>query len=139
MEYIYILSTLLYNIDSTLHHIIAKGGKLILDKAQILKGILEGCILYIISKENTYGYGILEKLKKGGFTDITEGTIYPLLLRLEKQGMLSSELKESPLGPQRKYYTLTPKGENELSEFLQEWEMLRQNVDRLIGRENADA
>jgi PadR family transcriptional regulator PadR len=110
-----------------------------LEKAQILKGILEGCILLIISKENTYGYGILEILKHNGFSDITEGTIYPILIRLEKQGMLSSQLKESPLGPRRKYYSLTQKGESELSEFLQEWESLSKNVDGLIRGENADA
>jgi PadR family transcriptional regulator PadR len=110
-----------------------------LEKTQILKGILEGCILLIISKENTYGYGILEILKHNGFSDITEGTIYPILIRLEKQGMLSSQLKESPLGPRRKYYSLTQKGESELSEFLQEWELLSKNVDGLIRGENADA
>lgn len=93
----------------------------------------------IINKHDTYGYGILEILKHNGFSDITEGTIYPILIRLEKQGMLSSQLKESPLGPRRKYYSLTQKGESELSEFLQEWELLSKNVDGLIRGENADA
>lgn len=128
-----------YTIVSILYSIIAKEGNGALEKSQILKGILEGCILLIISKENTYGYGILERLKQSGFKDITEGTIYPLLLRLEKQGRLVSEMKESPLGPKRKYYRLTPEGESQLSEFLQEWELLSQNVNGLIGSGNIDA
>lgn len=128
-----------YTVVSILYSIIAKEGNGALEKSQILKGILEGCILLIISKENTYGYGVLERLKQGGFKDITEGTIYPLLLRLEKQGRLVSEMKESPLGPKRKYYRLTPEGESQLSEFLQEWELLSKNVNGLIGSGNIDA
>lgn len=128
-----------YTIVSILYSIIAKEGNGALEKSQILKGILEGCILLIISKENTYGYGVLERLKQSGFKDIKEGTIYPLLLRLEKQGRLVSEMKESPLGPKRKYYRLTPEGESQLSEFLQEWELLSKNVNGLIGSGNIDA
>ncbi len=102
----------------------------------MLKGILEGCILEIIQDQNTYGYGILEILKKYGFSEITEGTIYPLLIRLEKQGVLLSELKCSPLGPKRKYYTLTEKGQKERLLFLNEWEQLKNSVDALRGGEN---
>jgi len=61
-----------------------KGGVAVNNNSQILKGILEGCILSIISKEETYGYELLTKLKGCGFEDIVEGTLYPLLLRLEK-------------------------------------------------------
>lgn len=128
-----------YTVVSILYSIIAKEGNGALEKSQILKGILEGCKLLIISKENTYGYGILERLKQSGFKDITEGTIYPLLLRLEKQGRLVSEMKESPLGHKRKYYRLTPEGESQLSEFLKEWELLSKNVNGLIGSGNIDA
>lgn len=101
----------------------------------MLKGILEGCILEIIHNQNTYGYGILEILKKYGFSEITEGTIYPLLIRLEKQEVLLSELRRSPLGPKRKYYTLSEKGQNERVLFLNEWEHLRNSVDALRGGE----
>jgi PadR family transcriptional regulator PadR len=103
-----------------------------LEKTQILKGILEGCILEIIHSQNTYGYGILEILKKVGFADITEGTIYPLLIRLEKQGLLAAEMRNSPLGPKRKYYTLTEKGEEERAMFSKEWKKLRTSVDALM-------
>ena len=60
---------------------------------QILKGILEGCILSIISKKETYGYELLIKLKNDGFDDMVEGTVYPLLLRLEKKEFIISEKK----------------------------------------------
>ena len=82
-----------------------------MDKAQLMKGILEGCILKIIDQEETYGYEIVTRLQDYGFTDAKEGTLYPLLLRLEKKKLIQGVFKESPLGPKRKYYTLTQDGE----------------------------
>ena len=55
------------------------------DKSQLMRGIMEGCILSIIGRERTYGYGIVEQLRENGFSEVKEGTIYPLLLRLEKK------------------------------------------------------
>ena len=55
------------------------------DKSQLMRGIMEGCILSIIGRERTYGYGIVEQLRENGFSEVKEGTIYPLLLRLEKR------------------------------------------------------
>lgn len=60
------------------------------DKSQLLRGTLEGCILKIINDKETYGYEIAENLKLYGFKDISEGTIYPLLIRLEKNNFLNS-------------------------------------------------
>lgn len=77
------------------------------DRSQLMRGTLEGCILKIISEKTTYGYEIMVSLKNKGFEDISEGTIYPLLMRLEKQGSIKSELLPSPLGPKRKYFTVT--------------------------------
>lgn len=109
-----------------------------MDKTQILKGILEGCILQIIEQESTYGYGILELLKRKGFLDITEGTIYPLLIRLEKQGVITAQLMSSPLGPKRKYYSLSEKGKDELKAFVNEWKRLERSVNSIVdgGRRN---
>lgn len=67
------------------------------DKSQMMRGTLEGCILKIISVETTYGYEIVMKLQDFGFEDMKEGTIYPLLVRLEKKKMISSEFRPSPL------------------------------------------
>ena len=66
--------------------------------SQMLKGTLEGCILKVISQKETYGYEISENLRTYGFTDISEGTIYPLLLRLEKNGLITAQYRESPVG-----------------------------------------
>ncbi|WP_394325589.1 PadR family transcriptional regulator [Methanosarcina barkeri] len=64
----------------------------------MLKGILESCILKIISSKETYGYEISQQLKKYGFSGISEGTIYPLLLRLEKNDLIKAKYRESLLG-----------------------------------------
>lgn len=94
------------------------------DKAQMMRGTLEGCILKIIRHRTTYGYEILEYLKSIGFRELSEGTIYPLLLRLEKQGVICATLRPSPLGPRRKYYSLTPDGERYLQSFEESWNQL---------------
>lgn len=82
--------------------------------SQMLKGILEGCLLAIISEGEIYGYEMSEKLAKYGFTMASEGSIYPLLIRMQKEGFITSVMKESPSGPKRKYYTLTEDGEDAL-------------------------
>ena len=75
--------------------------------SQMLKGTLEGCILKVISHKETYGYEISEKLKEYGFFDISEGTIYPLLLRLEKNGLLTKI--ENPTDGRSAYLALNEK------------------------------
>lgn len=107
-------------------------------KSQFLKGTLEGCILKIINKEEVYGYEITEKLKEYGLKDISEGTIYPLLLRLEKNGFLQATKKESPYGPRRKYYTLSDKGKEELKEFYNNWLELKVSVDKIFENYEED-
>ncbi len=87
------------------------------DRSQLMRGTLEGCILKIISKKTTYGYEILMSLKEIGFSELSEGTIYPLLMRLERHGGVTSALLPSPLGPKRKYYSITDSGESYLREF----------------------
>ncbi len=100
--------------------------------SQMLKGTLEGCILKVISGKETYGYEISQELQKYGFSDIAEGTIYPLLLRLEKNGAITAEYRESALGPKRKYFSITEAGKEELSTFLVSWKELNQAVERLF-------
>jgi len=100
--------------------------------SQMLKGTLEGCILKIISQKETYGYEISEKLRGYGFSDISEGTIYPLLLRLEKNGLISAQYRESPVGPSRKYFSLTKAGEEEIACFYSNWTELEHAVNQLF-------
>ncbi|MUT68597.1 PadR family transcriptional regulator [Paenibacillus sp. NEAU-GSW1] len=102
------------------------------DISQMLKGTLEGCILKVISNSETYGYEISEKLKANGFPNISEGTIYPLLLRLEKNGLIAANYKNSPLGPKRKYFNLTGQGEKELEVFWEKWMELQAAVHQLF-------
>jgi len=102
--------------------------------SQMLKGTLEGCILKVISRKETYGYEISESLKEYGFADISEGTIYPLLLRLEKNGYIRADYRESPVGPRRKYFSITAAGGRELESFVYSWEELKKAVDTLFER-----
>lgn len=104
------------------------------DKSQLLKGVLEGCILNIIRhKGETYGYEVVLELRKYGFGQCTEGTIYPLLTRLEKKGLLNNKKKESPHGPMRKYYSLAPEGEKSLDEFYDTWIEFKDFVEKIFS------
>ncbi|CAM3713385.1 PadR family transcriptional regulator [Mesobacillus zeae] len=106
-------------------------------RSQLLKGILEGCILTIISKEDVYGYELSVKLQKFGLDDVSEGSIYPILLRLQKDKYIVGTMRDSPHGPKRKYYSLTDEGEEALKEFRKEWQSIQGPVERMIewGRE----
>lgn len=103
-----------------------------IDKSQFMRGTLEGCIVKIISKEETYGYEIVTRLQDFGFCDVKEGSTYPILVRLEKRKIISSIYKESPLGPKRKYYFLTDIGKEFLIEFEIAWNDVRKTVDSIL-------
>lgn len=105
------------------------------DRSQLMRGTLEGCIVKIISEEETYGYEIISRLQNYGFEDVKEGSTYPILVRLEKKKIISSVFKESPLGPKRKYYFLTDMGEDFLREFEMVWKDVKKSVDRVLKGE----
>ena len=92
------------------------------EETQLLKGILEGCVLGIIAKEETYGYQILAELERYGFEELGEGTLYPVLTRLNKGGYISCRRAKSPLGPIRKYYSITDSGTQRLEQFKTSFE-----------------
>ena len=102
------------------------------DRAQLRKGTLEGCILKIISREAAYGYAIAVTLRESGFDDLTEGTLYPLLLRLERKGLIAAEYRAGSGGPSRKYYKLTPDGAQCLAEFVAAWQTTGAAVNRIL-------
>lgn len=106
------------------------GGGIIIP-SQMLKGILENCILKIIKDKKCYGYEISEKLSEYGFDNISEGTIYPLLLRLEKNNLIDKEYVSSTTGPKRKYFFLTKLGEEELEQFFINWDELEACIRNL--------
>lgn len=101
----------------------------------MLKGILDGCILAIIKDKEVYGYELAEKLEEYGFQSFSEGTIYPLLMRMQKEKLVTSTLRKSTAGPRRKYYSLTTKGELELEKFMERWEYLQSNVNKVLKYE----
>lgn len=100
--------------------------------SQMLKGVLEGCILSVIDKKQVYGYEISQMLGEYGFGMISEGTIYPILLRIEKNQWVDTELKESPTGPKRKYYYLNQTGREKLREFKESWVEITKAVEKVI-------
>ncbi|MFZ7132415.1 MAG: PadR family transcriptional regulator [Eubacteriales bacterium] len=106
--------------------------------SQMLKGMLEGCILEIICKHETYAYEISKLLEKYGFGTISEGTIYPIILRLQKSELVKATLRDSNSGPKRKYYHLTEKGKINLNKFKNNWNELEYAINQLItgGKED---
>jgi PadR family transcriptional regulator, regulatory protein PadR len=104
------------------------------DTTQMLKGILDGCLLSIIKEGEIYGYELAAKLESYGFHSFSEGTIYPLLLRMQKEGLVSTTLRKSTAGPKRKYYSLTEKGEQELEQFIGRWTQLSSSVNNVLNK-----
>lgn len=100
-------------------------------ESQMKKGLLELCILGIIQKEKeAYPSDLLEQLKVSKLV-VLEGTLYPLLTRLKNSGLLSYRWEESPSGPPRKYYALTPEGEQAYEQLKQAWIELSTSVNHL--------
>ena len=98
---------------------------------EMLKGSLEGCVLEIIGRGKTYGYEIAQQLRKQGFTEVVEGTVYTILLRLEKNNLVTIEKKSSDIGPPRKFYTLTETGREELVNFWRKWDFVSSKINGL--------
>lgn len=98
---------------------------------EMLKGALEGCVLEIIGRDKTYGYEIAQQLRRLGFTEVVEGTVYTILVRLEKNKLVSIEKKPSDMGPPRKFYTLTKAGREELRHFWAKWGFVSSRINEL--------
>ncbi len=98
---------------------------------EMLKGVLEGCVLEIISRGETYGYEIASSLRQLGFADVVEGTVYTILLRIEKNNLVSIEKKPSSIGPPRKFYKLNAAGREELAIFWAKWDFVSLKINKL--------
>ena len=105
-----------------------------MDESQLLKGVLEGCILGIIVEGETYGYEILTKLENAGFQNVGEGTLYPVLTRLEKRGYISFRKEKSPFGPIRKYYSATEEGKKYFEAFKKSYFEITQKTMNILDR-----
>lgn len=102
-------------------------------KAQMRKGVLEFCILSILSDGDAYPTEIIERMKRAKLV-VVEGTLYPLLTRLKNMGLLAYRWEESTSGPPRKYYRLTELGEQFLKELEQTWDELVNSVNTATAR-----
>ncbi|WP_171056191.1 PadR family transcriptional regulator [Paenibacillus sinopodophylli] len=97
----------------------------------MLKGVLEGCVLEIISRKETYGYEITRQLNALGFADVVEGTVYTILIRLEKNRLVEITKKPSDMGPPRKFFTLNDAGLEELKRFWEKWGFITSKLNQL--------
>jgi len=100
----------------------------------MLKGVLEGCVLEIISRQETYGYEITRRLNALGFTEVVDGTVYTILVRLEKNKLVDIEKKPSDMGPPRKFFVLNDAGRKELQNFWGKWEFISSKINELKER-----
>lgn len=98
---------------------------------EMLKGILEGCVLEIISHEEIYGYEITKRLNALGFSEVVDGTVYTILVRLEKKKLVETSKKPSEMGPPRKFFTLNEAGREELKRFWEKWEFVSSKLSEL--------
>jgi PadR family transcriptional regulator len=101
---------------------------------EMLKGTLEGIVLAILSGRSAYGYEITAWLREQGFSDIAEGTVYALLIRIEQRGLVDVDKVPSEKGPPRKVYSLNAQGQEYLDEFWRTWGFLTERLDQLRER-----
>jgi PadR family transcriptional regulator, regulatory protein PadR len=98
---------------------------------EMLKGTLEGIVLALLSGGSAYGYEITARLREQGFSDIAEGTVYALLIRIEQRGLVDVKRVPSEKGPPRKVYTLNAQGREYLEEFCRTWSFLSERLEQL--------
>jgi PadR family transcriptional regulator, regulatory protein PadR len=100
---------------------------------QLRKGTLEYCVLALLRDGQRYGFELVRKLSDADGLLVSEGTIYPLLSRLRRDGLVSTSWRESQTGPPRRYYHLTEAGQRALADFSDEWTRFRDAVDALVA------
>ena len=100
---------------------------------QLLHGVLDMCLMSIIDEEASYGYEMVRKLRDRGLDLASEGSVYPLLSRLQKQGMIEGYLVQSSEGPARKYYRMSDRGRETLEQWRRDWSGFRNSVDAVLN------
>lgn len=100
---------------------------------EMLKGVLEGIVLAVLSAQPAYGYEITAGLRARGFAEIAEGTVYALLVRIEQKRLVDVQKVPSEKGPPRKVYSLNARGRDELAEFWSSWGFLANQLEQLRG------
>jgi PadR family transcriptional regulator PadR len=102
--------------------------------SQLLRGVLDICLLALIAERPCYGYEMVRRLEERGLELVSEGSIYPLLSRLQRAGYVESYLSPSAEGPQRKYYRATAWGRRTLRSWVTEWDAFTRGVDGVVRR-----
>lgn len=103
---------------------------------QLRKGLVELCVMRLLASREAYGYQVLQQLNAATGLELTESTLYPVLARLARDGLVKAREAPSPSGPPRRYYRLTPAGERRLAELTTQWNQVRDAVDHLLNGEN---
>ncbi len=106
--------------------------------SQLLKGVLDMCLLALIGEEPSYGYEMVSKLQDRGLELVSEGSIYPLLSRLQKRGLIEGYFVESRGGPPRKYYRIAPEGRRQLEDWASEWGRVSTGVNAVLNGVTSD-
>lgn len=104
-------------------------------KSQMRKGMLEFCVLLLLRSGDAYASQIIAQMKEARLI-VMEGTLYPLLTRLKNDGLLSYRWEESPSGPPRKYYSITPLGQEFLSQLQDSWMEIDHTINHLLNLSN---
>ena len=107
-------------------------------RSQLLRGVLDLCLLAFMGDGPAYGYEMTKRLRARGLSTVGEGSIYPLLGRLERDGLVETRRAASNGGPPRKYYSLSPEGERALEAGVSEWQATRDAVDGALGLVEAE-
>ena len=107
--------------------------------AQLRRGVIEFCVLALLRDGERYGFELVRTLSAADGMVTTEGTLYPLLGRLRREGLVETTWRESPSGPPRRYYRLTPDGELALTAFREEWIRFSASVDQLLETQEQTA
>lgn len=100
---------------------------------QFKKGVIEMCVLSLVTEKDRYGYELIETISKQ--IEISEGTIYPILRRLSKEGYFETYLEESSSGPPRKYYRITTQGKKAALEMVKDWKAFAKQVNQVLKSE----
>lgn len=99
------------------------------DLTEMLKGVLEGCVLQILRHQESYGYEIVKALNQVGFDSVADGTVYPILIRLEKKQLVDVARVRSEMGPPRKVYTLNDDGVRALASYWERWDFIASRLE----------
>jgi PadR family transcriptional regulator, regulatory protein PadR len=103
-------------------------------QTQLLRGVLDLCALAVMAEEPVYGYELTQRLRERGLSTVGDGSVYPLLGRLEREGLVETYRQASNGGPPRKYYRLSAAGRRALAAGVAEWNATRDAVDSVFGR-----